>query len=105
MTASGIDTALKFRHLFILRTAHLPTGKKTEALLDQFRKAGGKVIAPIEKDLRIFTALQALTKQDNPEFDSWLRSKKPLFATEFFKDVGLAPPPFLSVEEPRPVLT
>ena len=100
MTASGIDTALKFRHLFILRTSPLPTGKKTETLLEQFRKAGGRVITPIEKDLRVFAALQAAAKQDHPEFDAWLRSNKPLFATEFFKSVGLAPPSFLAGNGP-----
>ena len=44
MTASGIDTALKFRHLFILRRADPPGGPKTKAkaLVDQFLKAGGK---------------------------------------------------------------
>jgi len=100
MTASGIDTALKFRHLYVLRTSPLPTGKKTEALLDQFRKAGGKIIAPAEKDLRVFAALQSLAKLDNIEFEAWLRSKKPLFETDFFKSVELAPPPFLSGNEP-----
>ena len=102
MTASGIDTALKFRHLFILRTAPLPGGKKTEALLDQFRKAGGKIFAPSEKDLRVFAALQALVKQDHPEIEAWLRIRKPLFATDFFKRVELAPPPFLASDEPCP---
>ncbi|MFT4080708.1 ATP-binding protein [Rhodomicrobium sp.] len=96
MTASGIDTALKFRHLYVLRTSPLPTGKKTETLLDQFRKAGGKIIVPAEKDLRIFAALRSLAKEDNIEFEAWLRSKKPLFETDFFKSVELAPPPFLS---------
>jgi hypothetical protein len=46
MTASGIDTALKFRHLFILRRGAPPTGPRTTELCDQFLKAGGKFIAP-----------------------------------------------------------
>ena len=46
MTASGIDTALKFRHLFILRRGPPPGGPKTQALVQQFQKAGGKFIAP-----------------------------------------------------------
>jgi hypothetical protein len=100
MTASGIDTALKFRHLFILRTSPLPTGKKTEALLELFRKAGGRVITSIEEDLRVFAALQVVAKQDHAEFEAWLRSNKPLFVSEFFKSAGLAPPSFLAGNEP-----
>src|SRR5262249_21319141 len=46
MTASGIDRALKFRHLFILRRGDPPGGAKTKALVDQFTNAGGKFIAP-----------------------------------------------------------
>lgn len=96
MTASGIDTKLKFRHLFILRSEPLPTGKKTETLLEQFGKSGGKILMPAGDDLRVFAALQALAKKDHPEFEAWLRAKKPLFETAFFKSAGLAPPPFLA---------
>ena len=96
MTASGIDTALKFRHLFVLRREKEPSGKKTEALVAQFKAAGGKFVAPTEQDLRVFVALQALTRKDLPEFEEWLANRKPLFETEFFRSVGLAPPAFLN---------
>ena len=43
MTASGIDRALKFRRLFILRRDAPPTGARTRELVDQFTRAGGRV--------------------------------------------------------------
>ena len=57
LTASGIDTALKFRHLFILRRDSAPKGKKTEELVTKFLQAGGKFISPTPEDLRMFVAL------------------------------------------------
>jgi hypothetical protein len=96
MTASGIDTALKFRHLFILRRGDPPGGPKTKALVDQFLKAGGKFIAPTDDDLRAFVVLRAMAQRDLPGLDAWLRSRKPLFQTSLFKTAGLCPPPFLS---------
>ncbi|MGH8473662.1 MAG: hypothetical protein ACREVJ_14660, partial [Gammaproteobacteria bacterium] len=96
MTASGIDTALRFRHLFILRCGDPPRGPKTKTLVDQFDKAGGKFIAPTEEDLRAFVALRAMAQCDLPGFDAWLRTRKPLFDTPLFKAAGLCPPPFLS---------
>jgi hypothetical protein len=98
MTASGIDTALRFRHLFILRRGDPPGGPKTKALVNQFAGAGGKFIAPTDDDLRAFLALRAVADQnrDVPGFEAWLRARKPLFSTALFKAAGLCPPPFLS---------
>lgn len=102
MTASGIDMALKFRHLFVLRRGAPPTGPKTQSLVDQFLKAGGKFLAPTDDDLRAFVALQAMAQRDPPDFDAWLRARKPLFDTPLFKAVDLCPPPFLSPSSPTP---
>ena len=100
MTASGIDTALKFRHLFILRRGDPPGGPTTKALVDQFRKAGGKFIAPADDDLRVLVALRAMTQCDLPNFEAWLRARKPLLGTKLFSAAGLCPPPFLSSSLP-----
>jgi hypothetical protein len=102
MTASGIDRALKFRHLFILRRGDPPGGTKTKALVDQFTHAGGKFIAPTDEDLRAFLALRAMAERDLPDFESWLRARKPLFETSLFKAAGLCPPPFLPSLPPGP---
>lgn len=100
MTASGIDTALKFRRLFILRWGDPPGGQKTKELVDQFARAGGKFLAPTDDDLRVFVALRAMADQDLPDFETWLRTRKPLFDTALFKAAGLSPPPFLSSPPP-----
>ncbi len=103
MTASGIDTALKFRHLFILRRAQPPGGPKTKtrALVEQFLMAGGRFIAPTDYDLRTFVALAAMAERDDlPEFEAWLRRRRPLFETRLFREAGLCPPPFLSSPPP-----
>ncbi len=102
MTASGIDTALKFRHLFILRRGEPPRGPVTAALVDQFRKAGGKFIVPTDGDLRAFVALAAMDAQKLPDFDAWLRQQKPLFKTQLFQEAGLCPPPFLAPKSSPP---
>ena len=96
MTASGIDTALKFRHLFILRHDKPPSGPKTAALVDQFLRAGGKFIAPTDNDLRAFVALAAMDESNFPDFDAWLRERRPLFEAQLFREAGLCPPSFLS---------
>ena len=102
MTASGIDTALMFRHLFILQRGDPPTGRVTAGLVRQFQDAGGKFIAPTDEDLRIFVALRAMAASDLPGFDAWLRDRQPLFATPLFKVAGLCPPQFLSPSLPSP---
>jgi hypothetical protein len=90
MTASGIDKALKFRHLFILRRGDTPGGAKTKALVDQFTKAGGKLIAPTDDDLRSLVSLRAMAEENQPGFEAWLRTRKPLFRTTFFKAAVLS---------------
>ena len=95
MTASGVDRALGFRHLFILRDGAPPSGAKTKQLFDKFEQAGGRLIVPTKDDLRAFIALCAMADRKPDGFDAWLRASKPLFETSFFKAAGLAPPEFL----------
>jgi hypothetical protein len=102
MTASGIDTALKFRHLFILRRGAPPSGPRTTELCDQFLKAGGKLIAPTDDDLRAFVALAAMNARKLTGFDAWLRQQQPLFKTQLFQEAGLCPPPFLAPNRSPP---
>ncbi|MFG1397281.1 ATP-binding protein [Roseixanthobacter pseudopolyaromaticivorans] len=95
MTASGIDRALNFRHLFVLRQGDAPAGPKSRAQVEHFLKAGGRFIAPTDEDLRAFAALADLAARRLPEFDAWLKARKPLCETAVFRAVGLCPPPFL----------
>jgi hypothetical protein len=100
MTASGIDTVLKFRHLFILRRGEPPGGPKTKTLVDQFLKAGGKFVAPTDQDLRTLVALRAMFQRNLPNLETWLRARKPLCDTYLFKAAGLCQLPFLSSPPP-----
>jgi hypothetical protein len=93
MTAAGIDHKLKFRHLFVLRNFPLPKGKVTEELCKKFTEDGGKFIAPMREELRVFVALRDMQAQNPEGFESWLRARKPLCATTFFKEIGLCSPP------------
>jgi hypothetical protein len=102
MTASGIDTALKFRHLFILRRGDPPGGPKTRALVEQFVEAGGKFIAPTDDDLRAFVALAAMEARNPAGFEAWLRERRPLYEAQLFRDAKLCPPPFLAGKSPLP---
>jgi hypothetical protein len=95
MTASGVDRALGFRHLFILRDGAVPTGAKTKQLVNKFEQAGGKFIAPTEDEMRIFVTLRGMAGRNPEGFDAWLRRCKPLFKTLLFREAGLAPPSFL----------
>ena len=100
MVASGVDRALSFRHLFILRPDDPPSGPKTRLLVQKFLQAGGKFIIPTQEDLRAFVALQSMLKRDLVGFDMWLRERKPLFSTSLFKSADLCPPDFLQRPSP-----
>ncbi len=106
LTASGIANKIADRHLLLIRRDPVPGGAKTKQLTDGFLEAGGLVIYPCEVDLRTFTALLTVKKtatagNDILGFENWLRQKKPLCGTAFFKDAGLFPPP---VPHPRGII-
>jgi Helicase HerA, central domain len=100
MTASGVDRALGFRHLFILRDGVIPSGTKTGQLVDQFERSGGKIVKPTADDLRMLVALCDMADRNPDGFDAWLRESKPLFKTSLFQSAGLAPPSFLQPVPP-----
>jgi len=100
MVASGVDRALTFRHLFILRRGDPPSGPKTKQLVQEFLQAGGKFIAPTDGDLRAFVALRGMRERNLDGFDAWLRGSKPLFDTALFKVADLCPPHFLQPPKP-----
>jgi hypothetical protein len=98
LTASGISNQIPDRHLLLVRRGPIPSGIKTRQLFDAFRKAGGALINLLEEDLRTFVGLRTMRGEaaeagNQVAFEIWLRSKKPLLDTAFFKDAGLSPPP------------
>jgi hypothetical protein len=84
MVISGIDRSLSFRYLMIVRNEEIPSGKKTQALTELFKKAGGHFVAPSEDALRTLMALTEL--QSQPAFADWLRSRRPVSQLPFLRE-------------------
>ena len=85
MTQSGIDKALKFRRLTLLRTNSQPGGKVTAALTERFASAGGAFHNPSEEELRILQALHRMAEENDPKFEAWLQVRRPASQLEFCK--------------------
>jgi hypothetical protein len=72
MTAAGIDMALQFRHLFVIRRDATPGGPKTKQLCKDFNDAGGMFVSLTDEDLKTilavpFTALK-ITEKDGRRY-------------------------------------
>jgi hypothetical protein len=78
LTASGIDTVLKFRRLVIIRHTDYPSGAKSKQLTEKFCKAGGVFAAPDPEEIRTILAVLALEKEQQTGFLEWLKDRKPL---------------------------
>lgn len=82
MTQSGIDKALKFRHLTIIRTGPPPSGPETQKLVEQFRRAGGRFYEPTEQEIRTLFALCKMLDEKDPDLFGWLAERKPVTSLE-----------------------
>ena len=101
ITASGLEPGILNRRLIVLRDAPPPGGPKTGALIQTFLGAGGQFLSPSRADFVVFAALRQLAAARRLDFEAWLRTRKPLFATGLFQKAGLAPPDFLA-DAPAP---
>ncbi|WP_279358041.1 ATP-binding protein [Methylobacterium indicum] len=95
LTASGISTKIPGRELLLVRRGPVPPGAKTDALVDRFLAAGGRLIDPSDDDLRTFVALRALRDRavrdgEIDRFAGWMRETLPVRATGFFRTIGLS---------------
>ena len=95
---AGLDKKLTFRHLFIVRNEPMPTGPVTSRKVEELRGLGGVIVPLSADDLRTFAALRAMDGARLDSFDGWLRERKPLCETGFFRSVGLCPPPVSPAE-------
>jgi len=85
MNAAGIDRALRFRRLAVIRTTDLPSGAKTEAYTKKFQAAGGLILHPTEDELRTLGALLQVRQQNHPEWDAWLQQRRPVSQLPFLQ--------------------
>jgi hypothetical protein len=110
--ASGLDAGRTDRHLFVLRNAPWPNGKKTEEETVKFAGKGGVVIPASPADLATFAALAVLTAEHYPALSDWLAARKPAHATQLLtaalRDVAepreAAPPAPATATAPAPVV-
>ena len=86
MTTSGIDHALSFRRLMVIRTHDLPNGAITQKLTQQCINAGGLFAYPEADDLRVLGALHQLRCQHLPDFEDWLCQHRPVSQLNFMQD-------------------
>ncbi|EKU98809.1 putative ATPase [Leptolyngbya sp. PCC 7375] len=88
MTTAGIDRALSFRRLVIVRTQNndIPGGAATQQLTQKFSQAGGIFIYPTNAELQTMGALHQLKSQNLPNFDSWLQQQRPVSQLSCLQD-------------------
>ncbi len=98
MTESGIDHALKFRHLGIVRTTPTPGGAVTQKNAERFTKAGGTFLAPTDDELRTLHAIFRMKQAGDPDLKAWLRSRKPLSSLALIRHA--VPNPLLFGDQP-----
>ena len=89
VTAAGIDMALRFRHLVVIRRGPPPAGPKTQAMCRDFEQAGGRFAPLDDNDLRTLMALQAMLKERPEGFEAWLKQWRPLCDVALFRAAGL----------------
>jgi hypothetical protein len=78
MTESGIDHALTFRHLGIVRTLPAPGGAVTQKTTERFTAAGGRFLVPSDDELRTLHAVFRMKHAGDPDLRAWLKLRKPL---------------------------
>jgi hypothetical protein len=87
ITASGIDHAIGFRRLTILRHGPPPSGAATQKLMQELTDRGGRLLDPAEPELRTLWALSQLlgTPEEPEHFEDWLRADQPVSRLPTFR--------------------
>jgi hypothetical protein len=87
VTASGIDRALTFRRLLLVRSPSraIPSGQVTRQQMQKFEAAGGILARPENSELQVLGALQRL--RDKPDFKAWLKQQRLVSKLPFLKDI------------------
>lgn len=88
ITSSGIDQALPFRRLAILRIGTPPKGDVSEQLVADLHRRGGVMIEPTAADLAVLWAIAELRREPelSPLLPAWLASKRPVSRLACFAD-------------------
>jgi hypothetical protein len=86
ITHAGIDKALPFRRLVIVRSESIPGGVATGKLIYEFNSLGGLFLLPNEADLQALTALRVMKSEKYPNFVEWLTARTPASKTPLIRD-------------------
>ena len=89
VTASGIDKALSFRHLVVVRTQKLPSGQMTLQMIAHFKAAGGIFYKPSDEELIDLWALSHLYQESMEGFHHWVKTDRPVVNLPLFKMAGI----------------
>ncbi|MFG2075546.1 ATP-binding protein [Nonomuraea maritima] len=82
MEASGLGRDRPDRCFVVLRNQDWSDGPATRARMAQLKEHGGQSLTVRAGDLRVFEALRLMMAERDPEFDAWLRSRRPAGGTE-----------------------
>ncbi|RBQ17113.1 hypothetical protein DP939_26895 [Spongiactinospora rosea] len=87
MAESGIGPKTPDRCFIVLRNHAWADGPSTRKQLDLLEDSGGRSIPLRSDDLRVFEALRLMEADRDPEYDLWLRSRRPASGTELLSDI------------------
>ncbi len=85
LTTSGMSEKLEGRRLFLLRNGSPPSGDKTAELVSRARECGAEFLPFSKEDVRTMAAVVALSKSEDPLFETWLLNDLPLSKTALFR--------------------
>ena len=88
MTQAGIDRALPFRRLTLVRTNAIPGGAETARLTEAFQSTGGVVVKPTEEEIRTIFAVHELKRKGDPDFETWLKARRPISKLKLLRDIA-----------------
>jgi len=89
MGDAGIDKRLAFRSLTVVRNDLPPKGAKTEKLVGQFGRMGGRWATISKEEIRTLHAVQELLKSHGAEAHDWIRERRPISEIGFIRVSGL----------------
>ncbi|QFY06015.1 DUF87 domain-containing protein [Nonomuraea phyllanthi] len=99
--ASGLGPETPDRHFVVLRNHGWSDGPATQARLAHLKECGGRSVPLHADDLRVFEALRRMAADQDPEFDAWLRARRPAGATDLLGTLLDPPPPPPTVSAPQ----
>ncbi|WP_113705401.1 helicase HerA domain-containing protein [Nonomuraea lactucae] len=91
--ASGLGPEIPDRCFVVLRNHAWSDGPATQARVAQLKDCGGQALTLRGDDLRVFEALRRMAADQDPEFDTWLRARRPASGTELLSSLLGAPTP------------